>query len=349
MSRFFNLPKACYLVIIVVISDMAQKRFSSPLRPGWLPLGAVFAAGIDERTLTNWRERHLIPRPAIVPTPRGGTATYYPPETPAIIRRVRELQRQSRSAAEWLWRLWLEGQPVEMLPWARRRLEALASKVEKARGTVTSEELQEYAKRRRVYDGRTMSPSQEAELLDAALDTVIGEFTAIERADTFYTLLKVAGLPDTGAFPLPELELIELLSPRRQAAVVIEATEDEAEQARRDWQAIERIVMAAERVDWDAVMPAVRPFIAKVTGAPPDPPSWRARKAKRKKPRPPPAIVGRLLETWRNFNGRAMVLAFLIGARRDEATSKRITELFAQVEWVLSLFPRTQRNLPATP
>jgi len=155
-------------------------------------------------------------------------------------------------------------------------------------------------------------------------------------------------LPDTGAFPLPEAELLELLSLKRQAEVLTKATEDEAEQAHRDWQAIERIVAAAERVDWDTVMPVVEPAIAKITGSPSDPPSWKARKARRQRPRRPD-IVKRLLELWGDFDHRAALLAFLIGARRDEATSKRITELLVLVERALSLFPRTTRNSVVAP
>ena len=276
-----------------------------------------------------------------MPTPRGGTASYYRPETVAIVRRIRELRRQTRSADDWLWRLWIEGYPVEILPWAKRRLEASAKKIEDVRRDVSRKDLAQHVAKRRTFDGRTISPKQEVGLLDAALSAGAGKADGFQPS-AFGTLLKVAGLSPQ-RFPHPEVELVEMLAVERQSELVASATEDEAEQARRDWQAIARLVETAEAVDWAASMPAIEPAIARITGEQSDPPSWRARKANRARPQGAPATIGLLLDQWRDYDGRAMMLAFLIGARRDRNRSKRITELIALADWALSLFPRKEQ------
>lgn len=330
---------------------MPRRHHSYPLPPGWLAPGALVAAGgIDEHTLTNWRKRHLIPRPAVMPMPGGGTASRYRPETLTIIRRIKELrEKDSRNANGWLWTLWLEELPVEMLPWAAERLgrwmgrqKPLTARAAEARRAVSAEDIRRYAEEHPIFDRRSINAGEEADLIDASLSAAAGDPEAMAEPAVHRTLLKVGGLA-AAAFPLPEPDLIELLSLPRLAEIAAVATEDEAEQARRDCQAIARLVMAAEDIDWSATLPVIEPLVAKVTGAKTEPPSWQARKAQRKRPAAPPTIVGFLATQWRRFDNRAVMIAFLIGARRDPAGSKRITEILALAEAALFLF-RTGRN-----
>jgi hypothetical protein len=83
---------------------------------GWLTeAGLVAETGASPRRLTWLRQNGLIPRPRR--RSRGlhkGTLSLYPPVTVAMIRRLDELAAERRDADEWLWRLWLEGYPIEI-------------------------------------------------------------------------------------------------------------------------------------------------------------------------------------------------------------------------------------------
>jgi hypothetical protein len=320
---------------------------SEPVPPGWLPRARVLEeGGIDERTLNNWRMRFLIPRPVVV-----GKASYYRPETIAIIRRLKTLSGETHSADDWLWRLWFEGFLVEMQEWATARLNAMWEKVRQAGDLQSREAIEAHSVKLISMSGGRIRQAGEAvrDLADILISATLGEADASDFASKpFDVLLKVGGLPLGGAFQPPDGELIELLSLHRMTEVIADATEEEMEQASRDAQAIARLIAAAEGVDWHAVRLASESAVAKVTRTKPEPASWRARKARRTRPYPTPAIVSYLSGGWRSFDQRALLLAFLIGARQpsnsDPGRSKRITEILTLAELALSLFPRAEQN-----
>jgi MerR HTH family regulatory protein len=325
---------------------------------GWIPLASLLAeTGIDERTLNNWRQRRLIPRPQVLPIPEGrGSVAYYSPETVTIIHRLRQLRSEVRNSDEWLWRLWLEGHPVEMQGWAADRigewkavLDAMTAGGKELTGAQVRKIGSEIAAKAGARS-RVRNVEKLADLADWALGAASGGVDAIpndpEGPPIFDTLRKFGGLPTTAAFPLPDLLELSL---DRLAEIIAEATEDEVEQSRRDWQAIARLAIAAEGVDWNATRPVIEPAIAKVSGKKREPKSWRDRRARRARPLPAPNIIEFLVTIWRVYDIRALLLASLIGTRRSAAHSERITEVLALAEGALSLFPRSPRNSAATP
>jgi hypothetical protein len=312
---------------------------SEPVPRGWLPRDRVIGdTGIDKRTLNNWRVRYLIPRPVIV-----GNASYYRPETIEIVRRLLELCTESHNADDWLWRLWLEGHPVEMQGWVGERLGKLTMKLAvdwQSREVVeaVATELANQSSGRVRKTNEVTKDLADLLLSAARSDADINELTE----GVFDALRKIGGLPLSAAFPLFDVDLFDLFSLDRQAKIIAKATDDEVEQARRDWQTITRLAAVVESVDWSAVVPIIEPAIASIIGAPPEPPSWRARKARRVRPPSKPATIGFLAARWRSFDFRAVALAFLIGARRPSKTdpdrSKRITEILALADWAMTLF-----------
>jgi hypothetical protein len=105
----------------------------------WIP-EAELAAAISvfdgdrskfHRNLLNWRHHGLLPDcydglpvPMVRPLGVGpGNEAVYPPVTIAMVRRIDELRRQSpRDMDEWLWQLWLDAYPIDIIKWCRERL-----------------------------------------------------------------------------------------------------------------------------------------------------------------------------------------------------------------------------------
>lgn len=332
----------------------------------WIGLDCLLAeTGIGKDTLNNLRQRYrfVIPRPLVVPpaTGRGGTA-FYPPETVTIIRRLQELRQEGiRDPDDCLCRLCREGHPVDILGWTVERIEAMANGVAESNYGVTGNELRELAvalasmsggriRLASMPGGRIRNAAAVNDLADWLLSAAAGDpDTARNLEDpdgppVFDMLRKISGLPMTAAFPLPETALVDLLSLHRLAEIAAEPVDEEGAQVRRDFQTIDRISAEAASVDWNAVRTVAEPNVARVTGAKREPPSWQKRKEQRARALPPPGTVKLLLDRWRSYEFRAMVLAFLIGARRLPGYSKHISELLALTEWALSLFPRNPRD-----
>jgi hypothetical protein len=82
----------------------------------WLAEETITArTGADRRRLTWLRQNGLIPPPRR--QSRGlhkGTASWYPPVTIEMIRRIDALKAKTRNADHWRWCLWLEGFPIEI-------------------------------------------------------------------------------------------------------------------------------------------------------------------------------------------------------------------------------------------
>jgi hypothetical protein len=303
----------------------------------------------------------LIPQPFTAATQRG-TVAHYHPETGAIIRRIEELRRENHRGADLLWQLWCEGRPVDMKGWVAARLGKLMAVLNKAYPpspdiieAVASSLPQISGGRVRKAgpkDSQTAKAEKINDLADLLLSAAAGDADINHFTGKIFDVLRnIGGLPLSSAFPLFEAELFDLMRLDRQMAIIAEATDAEMEQARRDWQTIACLVAAVKRVDWGMVLPSIAAAVARVTGAKPEPPSWRARKARRTRPLSPPGIVDFLAARWRSFDQRATAVAFLIGARRpsnsDPDRSKRITEILALADWTMTLFQQPVDRLGA--
>ena len=85
------------------------------------------------RNVLNWRHHGLLPEhydgllvPQVRPLEPGpGNEAVYPPITIPIVCRIDELRRESpRDMDDWLWTLWLERYPIDIIKWCRQRLRA---------------------------------------------------------------------------------------------------------------------------------------------------------------------------------------------------------------------------------
>ena len=160
-------------------------------------------------------------------------------------------------------------------------------------------------------------------------------------------LLKLAGLPRNAALPSGELKNIEQRYSVANLYRVLEtATDDEVEQARRDWQMFARWAEAAGTIDWNVVGPALDVKIRSLTGAPPDPPSWRARRAQRRRPSRPPPIVQFFIAFWPELSGRATILPMLLDLRRSPIWGPFITMAAATIDLQLERLPRRASTTP---
>lgn len=82
------------------------------------------------RNLLNWRQHGLLLRRfdgREVPMVRHdgvgvGNEAMYPPITIELVRRINELRRRGRNIDIWLWQLWIDGLPIDIVDWCRTRL-----------------------------------------------------------------------------------------------------------------------------------------------------------------------------------------------------------------------------------
>jgi len=86
--------------------------------------------GKFHRNLVNWRHHGVVPEryqglsvPLIWYRGVGvGNEPFYPPVMIPMVHRIDELRRQSRNMNRWLWQLWLDGFPIDIIGWCRKRL-----------------------------------------------------------------------------------------------------------------------------------------------------------------------------------------------------------------------------------
>jgi hypothetical protein len=321
---------------------------STPIPRGWISLDRLLAeTGVSKETLNNLRQRYryAIPRPLVVPlaTDRGA-ASFYPPETAPIIHRLNELRPENPNPDECLWRLWLEGHPVDIRGWASERTEQLGQWAAEthAGGNNAGDTLRRAALAFvRFLNGRVRSVERLSDLLDWALSAAAGDDAAGRDLSEpggppiRHTLAQAAGMPAPASLPSPvEAALImvqvELMDLQRQTGIARNATDEEVEWARQQLRAADRIIAAMKMVDWNSAWSTIEPSVPR---AKPEPPSWRARKAQRKRPLRAPAFARVALKTWRRFDGRAWVFTALIDlGRRGPRWSKGIAELLAFIE-----------------
>jgi hypothetical protein len=322
------------------------RTFASAPPSGWISRDELLVeTGIGERLFAGWAEQ-LGLRTCLVSRGRGGSDSYYPSESVATIKRLRDLSRHPpRNWDDWRWRLWIEGHEVDIRAWARGHLASGLKKLGR-HGSSGS----------RLIGDRVRRPIHRTALSDYADLAAAGRAgpardASMHNADPpiLDLVLRIGGLPRNAGPPSGELRNVEhtyefsLLD-----RILGTATDDELGQARRDWQTLARWVDAAQAVDWNAVSPDVTVRIKSMTGERPDPPSWRARKAQRRRPLPPPDLVRFLMDFWPELAARAAVLPLLIHLRRSPALNAAITEAVAIVDLGLSSLPRqastTQRG-----
>lgn len=225
----------------------------------WLPEAELQAAtGVSHRNLLNWRHHGLLPAPIIRRLGVGiGNEAVYPPITAGMVRRIDDLRQQCGDMDDWLWSLWLDGYPVNIVEWCRKRLQ----KLEKILSGAEDRQLVEAATRkpgkrsdpRRTIYGR-LNTKEWYVLMGWAAAVAAHARPVPSLADPASPILaaldKAGNLSaSTGNVPLRDLlpdggAGIENLSLASLAAVLDNVGGDEIEQARRDWIAIRRIAEA---------------------------------------------------------------------------------------------------------
>jgi hypothetical protein len=312
---------------------------SIPTPPkGYVSLQELRArTGASERNLSEWRRLGLgVPQPQQISLGRWGTASYYPVETVRLIERLNELRRQVRDADEWLWRLWLEGFQVDIRSWATKHLGSLQKRLD---GGVDAKSLRSPTGRQ--LSNRVQRAPDRAELVSAWLGVAAGmaqivNLFATAEPPIFDNMLKVIGLPGSVKPPdhslRRELSKIDLSFEALSKTVVANASEEDFEQARRDWRLIDGFIKAAEMIDWNVSTPALEARIKSLAGARPDPPSIRARKAQRVRPLLPPQFIILLRSLLHESVARAVMLVALMAVRRSPHFSNIISEALAGAE-----------------
>jgi hypothetical protein len=326
----------------------AAKRgsVSTPIPRGWISLDGLLAeTGISKGALNNLRQRYryVIPRPLVVALATGrGAAAYYPPQTARVIHRLNELRRDNPNPDECLWRLWLEGPPVDIRGWASERTEQLGQWAAETYGNNGGDTLRKAALAFvRFLKGRVRNVERLSDLLDWSVSAAAGDDAAGRDLSEpggppiLHTTAQAADAPAPASLPAPVVAklivvLVELMDLQRQTEIARNATGEEVEWARQQLRVADRIIAAVKMFDWNSAWPTIEPLVPR---AKPEPPSWRARKAQRKRPLRAPAFVGLTLRMWRRFDARAWVFAALINlGRRGPLWSKGIGELLAFIE-----------------
>lgn len=301
--------------------------------------GLIAATGIGHFNLVRWRQQGLVPKPARRHLGFAvGTASFYPPITVPMIRRLDELRGQTHNVDAWFWGLWLDGYPIDIERWAGARLALL---LKKASGLDNIAEINRLAAvaagksatradPHRPLFRRLQKLDSRGSLLSAACAIGVGVEAAISFSDPnspAWTALQTAAGLGGSALPDPEID-VEKMSLGRLRNILAGATVAEMEQARIDCKAITAAADTAERVDW---------YKARTELALP-----RQGGSNR-----PLARFECLLEIWRNFDVRAVILPFLIHLRREgysQQLDEQLTDLALSLRLYTDLPQRLREN-----
>ena len=183
----------------------------------------------------------------------------------------------------------------------------------------------------------------------AGVAPLVGLYATAEPP-IFDIMLKVSGLPSNAPVPdrdlRRELSKMDLSFGGLSKTIIADASDEDFEQARRDWRVIAGLIEAAETIDWNATAAAWDARISSLAGAPPDPPSIRARKARRVRPLPPPTIIVTLRTLWHESVARAVILAAVIAFRRSPYFSNLVSAMLVGAELWFEGLPSRE---PASP
>jgi len=323
---------------------MPAVRTFAPAPPeGWIDrVRLLTETGVSDRKFAEWAPK-LGLRTCLVSRGRAGVEAYYPPGSIRMIKRLLEISATSpRDMNRWLWQLWLEGFDVDICGWAKKHISS------GLKGLVRRKSSGPRLIRNRVRGHSHRAAFATYSHLVAAGRAGPDREVSIHNVDPpiFDLLLKIGGLPSNTKLPAGELKKGEhKVSFKYLCKVLDTATEDEIEQARRDWRMLARWSDAAKAIDWNSISPELDLKFKALTGAPSDPPSWRARKAQRQRPWPAPPLVQNLVALWPELAARATVLPFLIDLRRSPTLGQMITTWAATIDLV---FERCPRRLAAT-
>lgn len=321
------------------------RRFTSAPPKGWITKQQLLTeAELGERTFDGWAEK-LGLRTRLVSHGRGGITSYYPPGTVATLKRLDHLSANSKgNMDDWIWQLWLEGQDVDISAWASMHL---------------ADGLKRLGRRstkayRFIFD-RILKPLNRTALYTYANVAASGgagpdRKTSLHNAEPpiFDLLLKVAGLPDNAMPPSGELKKVEhRFSRTHLIAVLGDATEQEREQARRDWQMLARWIDAIKDVDWDNIRPEMDAKLRLLMGARAEPQSIIERKTRHRRPLKPPVIIQTFRTLVWSLAARAALLPFLIELRRSPFLDFVISAGAVMFEIELDKLPRKSVPEPA--
>jgi MerR HTH family regulatory protein len=329
---------------------------SIPMPPkGWISLKELRShTGASERNLSEWRRLGLgVPEPMQISLGRRGTASYYPPETVQLIRRLNELRQQIRNADKWLWQLWFDGFKVDIRSWAKKHLDNLQKRLD---GGVDAKSLRSPIGRQ--LSNRVRRAPDRDEFIRAWLAVAAGmdqlvSLYATAEPPIFDIMLKVSGLPSNAKPPdrdlRRELNKVDLSVGGLSKTIAADASEADLEQARRDWRMIAGLIEATEMIDWNAATAAWEARMRSLAGAALDPPSIRARKAQRMRPLSPPQIIIALRILWHESGARAAMLAALIAFRRSPYFSNVVSAMLAGAGSWFDGLPSREPALPEAP
>jgi hypothetical protein len=321
----------------------------------------IRATGASPRNLAQWRSHGIVVgKRRSLGRGQGTTACFYPADTASLVQRLYELQRIVRDADRWVWQLWLEGFSTDIRKSAMKRLHETIKLTEGVGPAGVASAALKAAKARPgsinparfFFDRVRKSADREAFALYIGA-TFAGHVqqASIHNADPpiFDIGLKLMGIPRSRLAP-PKANL-DMLSTYWYHQILATANQHEIEQARRDWQAVDRILDALKATDWDAAGRELEAKIQALTKSRPEPPSKRQRRARRRRPHARPAIVDTALQGLSRLDARPYLLALFVGLRRSSPeNSNNCSQAIALAESLLSSLPRqTSDSAPPEP
>jgi hypothetical protein len=252
----------------------------------WLTKAHVLeSTGITQTQLLSWHTEILAHMNELMLVKRGkgrGSETIYHPLTLPTVRRILELKSQGhRDMDFWRWQLWLDGFPIDIKRECIFALEQMVTEIEEFKGDGKRDTLDVIEEAVTNVSGRASSPlisHIEKRIKDEAdrhaflvwlmqigvgeepsaewqhaVDVIDGHGLNVPPANNPYPTFgqlfaKTMGAPDVWAKTDPMQEACSIPTLLR---VVEEASKEEWEQSRRDWQSIVRLfpyVPALEQV-----------------------------------------------------------------------------------------------------
>jgi len=298
------------------------------------------ATGIDRHSLRRVRKWLFLDFDRKFPgRGTGGSVTYYPRSALPTICRFRELRRETRKIDECVWRLWIEGFPIDILKWALARLAPNEALIATAAGDDIENVRKQIIEASSVKPSRTnagypihgrLGSNAANSLLYWAIDIIAGLTPAKSLDDPssppFDALKKAGGL--IGDWPPPDPELsVESLSIPHLCEILRNASTDEVDQARRDWAMIAQLVDGSGAIDWRSIRKALH--VERTSSA------------------QPIAPADFLIALWHDFDARAVLLAGLIHVRSCSPDhSHKLSEILALAQWALAQFSQHTEPTP---
>jgi len=139
-----------------------------------------------------------------------------------------------------------------------------------------------------------------------------------------------------------ELSKIDLSFEALSEIVIANASDEDFAQPRRDWRVIDALIKTAKMINWNVAAPVLEARIKLLAGAPPDPPSIRARKAQRVRPLPPLQFIVALRSLRHESVGRATMLPTLMAFRCSRYFSSLVSVALAGAESWFDGLPRLE-------